>query len=502
MHKLAPFLLVALLVGCPSTPTDVDMGPTPEDMTDTSDAAPDLPPEEDMSSDMANGDMAQDDMGPMGPEGECTWPAPEIAGTPQTNALADAPARCGQPEHTWLRQGPLGQILEYAETETIRASTLRVAIATQGVTPPEQIRYDSNIELFRYTTQDRGQLVEATSLLGWPEGAEEIKGVMLLLHGTSGFTDKCAPSLSPEGKALVALFTSLGYLVVAPDFIGMKALGEPSEELHSYLSGQATAIASLDALRALPQLDPERRGGFCPGPETLVFGGSQGGHAALWVDRLAPYYAREIKLLGTVATVPPMDLIGQIARAIRQEVDATANTLAFLAATSEWYGADTSEVLESPYDVDIPAALRLECGPDLNPKPTLEQLFTSAIRDAAVDTATFKAFEPWGCMAAENSLTDTSIARINEDDPSYGVLVITGEDDDLVNTPIERAAYPTVCASTPATYLECAGARHGPATFYSVGEIVEFFEARLAGEAFVKDCSVPAPTRCSFTPDP
>ena len=57
----------------------------------------------------------------------------------------------------------------------------------------------------------------------------------------------------------------------------------------------------------------------------VVFvGGSQGGHAALWVDLLAPYYAPELNLLGGVATVPPADLYGQSARALTSVVDATA----------------------------------------------------------------------------------------------------------------------------------------------------------------------------------
>ncbi len=275
---LLPLLLLSL--GCPGPEPEADMTPTDTDMT-VADMAQDT--SGDVSEDVSR-DMMMD-AGPedpdMGPAGACSWPAALIAGTPKTDALADSPARCGQPAHKWLREGPFGEVTQYGETINFKSTTLRVAIASQGVDPPDAIKYNSNIETFEYKTQDRGEVVTATAMLGWPEGAEELKGVLLLLHGTSGFTDKCAPALSTEGQALVALFTSMGYMVVAPDFLGLKALGEPSPKLHSYLSGQATAIASLDALRALPQIDPERRGGFCPPPETLVFGGSQGGHAAL-----------------------------------------------------------------------------------------------------------------------------------------------------------------------------------------------------------------------------
>ena len=61
-------------------------------------------------------------------------------------------------------------------------------------------------------------------------------------------SDICAPSSSDDALQLASLFASLGHLVVLPDYIGLKAFGNPSPELHPYLVGEATAIASLDAV--------------------------------------------------------------------------------------------------------------------------------------------------------------------------------------------------------------------------------------------------------------
>jgi len=42
--------------------------------------------------------------------------------------------------------------------------------------------------------------------------------------------------------------------------------------------------------------------------DTVVWGHSQGGHAALWTGILAPTYAPEIAILGVAAVAPASDL--------------------------------------------------------------------------------------------------------------------------------------------------------------------------------------------------
>ena len=49
-----------------------------------------------------------------------------------------------------------------------------------------------------------------------------------------------------------SILSSLGYITIAPDYIGMLGFGEPSPEgsIHPYLIAAPTALASLDAVRA------------------------------------------------------------------------------------------------------------------------------------------------------------------------------------------------------------------------------------------------------------
>jgi dienelactone hydrolase len=430
---------------------------------------------------------------------------PVVGGTEKTNEMADSPTRCGPSSHEWLEDESLGRIVEFGDSQDYDSALLKGVVRSQDAESPRPLEYDVGTEQFLYRTQDRGEFVDASAVVAYPKNVkpeDQPVDVLLLLHGTTGFHDACAPSDELSGQGLAALFASWGYFVVAPDYIGLKALGESSDFLHPYLVGEPTAIASLDAVRALPNLPPERRGGLQPSSEILVMGGSQGGHAALWVDRLAPYYAREIELEGTVATVPPADLVSQAERALDQMVDATGNTIAFLGAAPEWYGLEDrmGEVFQSPYDEKVPEALGSKCNPSdgVETPSSTGAIFRTSLVEKARDER-LPSVDPWGCLAAENGLTTTSVSRIGPNDESYGMLFVLGEKDDLVHTPIERESFETLCErGMPMQFLECKGAGHVETTIYALPEILDFLEARSADEPFQRQesCEATAPVQC------
>ena len=115
-------------------------------------------------------------------------------------------------------------------------------------------------------------------------------------HGTVGVARACAPSLgrhavTPEGMPAMDSLARNGWGMVATDYIG-----QGTEGAFPYLIGQGEGRSVLDAVRAAHQLEH-----LDLSPETVIWGHSQGGHAALWAGQLAPTYAPDVDVVGIAA---------------------------------------------------------------------------------------------------------------------------------------------------------------------------------------------------------
>ena len=115
-------------------------------------------------------------------------------------------------------------------------------------------------------------------------------------HGTVGVARACAPSLgrdaiSTQGMPSMDALARNGWGMVATDYIG-----QGTEGAFPYLIGQGEGRSVLDAVRSAHQVE-----GLDLAPETVVWGHSQGGHAALWAGQLAPTYAPDVDVVGIAA---------------------------------------------------------------------------------------------------------------------------------------------------------------------------------------------------------
>jgi len=131
--------------------------------------------------------------------------------------------------------------------------------------------------------------------------------MVAVAHGTSGVGQFCAPSLlmNRTRTTVPDMFTGhvvplvkAGYAVVMSDYTGMGAPGLPA-----YLVGDAEGKNVLDAARAMLQFSPvpvQRR--------FIVWGHSQGGHAAAFAGQLAASYAPELDIAGVAMTAPAAEL--------------------------------------------------------------------------------------------------------------------------------------------------------------------------------------------------
>jgi pimeloyl-ACP methyl ester carboxylesterase len=124
---------------------------------------------------------------------------------------------------------------------------------------------------------------------GWP--------LVAWAHGTTGLADSCAPSWNPRSKRdadYLDTWLGQGYAVVATDYQG---LGTPGP--HPYLAVRPEAYSVLDSVRAVLKRFPKVAN------QIVIVGQSQGGQAAFATAGVAPHYAPELVIRGTVATGVP-----------------------------------------------------------------------------------------------------------------------------------------------------------------------------------------------------
>jgi acetyl esterase/lipase len=157
------------------------------------------------------------------------------------------------------------------------------------------------------TTGMKDQPIAVTGAVFFPSANEPraSRPIVAWAHGTTGVVTPCAPTLKPGLAQTIQgidLFVSKGYVVVAPDYPG---LGSPGN--HPYLIGESAAHAVLDSVRAARSIEEARAG-----DRFIVWGHSQGGHAALFTGMQAHAYAPELKLVGVAAAAPvsrPFDVL-------------------------------------------------------------------------------------------------------------------------------------------------------------------------------------------------
>src|SRR5438874_547517 len=140
-----------------------------------------------------------------------------------------------------------------------------------------------------------------TSVVRVERRADAPRPVIAWQHGTTGLLQKCMPSLMsaptkgiPERDRIVMA----GWVVVATDY-SFAEKGGP----HPYLIGEGEARATLDSVRAARQISE-----LTLDKRMVVWGYSQGGHAALWTGIVGPRYAPDLEIRGVAAIAPAANI--------------------------------------------------------------------------------------------------------------------------------------------------------------------------------------------------
>lgn len=131
-----------------------------------------------------------------------------------------------------------------------------------------------------YSTPDiNGMIDTASGLVVIPvRGENEMLPKLIYQHGTVADRND-APSLLAGGYQLAELFGGLGFVTIAPDFLGIGV----SKGIHPYVHAETQASAAIDMLYALESFAELQE--VLLNDQLFITGYSQGGHAAMAVHR-------------------------------------------------------------------------------------------------------------------------------------------------------------------------------------------------------------------------
>ena len=294
---------------------------------------------------------------------------------------------------------------------------------------------------------------------GWP--------VVAWAHPTTGIARQCAPSLSKKFAQSVPGIAQLiqqGYVVAATDYQGLGSDGP-----HPYLVGSSAAHTVLDSVRAARLVAGA-------GPRFVVWGHSQGGHAALWTGQLAQSYAPDLELLGVAAMAPATDLANLLEADLSSPAGKVFTALA-LVSWSKVYGYD----LRTIADPKAIPGMQLIGGACLdNPLGLVADKIGLGMLPKQVLIADPAKVLPWSDLILSNTPANVSGAP---------VLLAQGTDDPVVKPQITTRFASRLCkAGSPVRFLEMS-ADHLSIATRSVGEVLEWTAARFTGTQPGSDCT-------------
>jgi pimeloyl-ACP methyl ester carboxylesterase len=155
--------------------------------------------------------------------------------------------------------------------------------------------------LYATTVDDNTPATAAAIVFAPTDSSAGPRPVIVWEHATTGLLLKCMPSLLsaaskgiPERNRIVMA----GWVVVATDY-SFAEKGGP----HPYLIGEGEARAALDSVRAARQISE-----LTLDQRMVVWGYSQGGHAALWTGIIGPRYAPDLEIRGVAAIAPAANI--------------------------------------------------------------------------------------------------------------------------------------------------------------------------------------------------
>ena len=314
-----------------------------------------------------------------------------------------------------------------------------------------------------------GDPIEVTGIIAAPSGdADGPRPVLSVAHGTTGMADQCAPSLGfPDGFALtfMAPFLERGWVVTATDFEGMGGPG-----IHPYIVGESEARGVFDIVRAAQTMP----GVGADGP-LVVWGHSQGGHAAMHVAERWQDLAPDLDLVGVAAGAPPSQFA--LLSAFLKGSPFQGYLMMAAAGLAAAYEELDLETVVNPANAHLLDELEKGC------TDHIFEVFNGIPYEDLVSVDDIFAVPEWNARLIEN---DT-----NQMPNQVPVVILHGDMDEQIPVVSSAALFAQLCAFADHAPLErrvYEGETHGSAVPAYLDDLTAWLEARVAGEPATDQC--------------
>jgi pimeloyl-ACP methyl ester carboxylesterase len=323
--------------------------------------------------------------------------APPAASTPPPTAVGGV-TQVAPPQPAWL--------IDTSVVAPLPKATLDAAAVVQGWTAQlGPTRCDVTLHaIFHPTTGPKGEPTNASGAVMVPGGAGCPGPYPLLSYSRGTDLDRNRSMTTPDDRetlAVAAFFAARGWVVVASDYLGYARSTFP---YHPYLHAESEASTGIDALRAARTL--LSRLGVAESGRLAVVGYSQGGHAALAIER-AIERDRPVGVYAPVATGAmsgPYDLSGTFTESVQllplltAPVGSSGTARSALLRLGDVLGTSAAELLQAGSQLGAvlqansvigwrPAATVLLCGGSRDPTVPFSNT-TRAAADFAARGAT------------------------------------------------------------------------------------------------------------------
>lgn len=317
------------------------------------------------------------------------------------------------------------------------------------------------------TTDLNDRPIAVSGLLIVPTAkAENPRPILAIAHGTQGIYPYCATSQRTNPLHFEDLQTAIdeGFVVVATDYPG---LGTPG--IHPYLVGKVEGQSVLDSVRAARNLVSDA------GTEFGIIGASQGGHAAMFAAQMAPSYAPELTLKGTIAQAGAFDLAGILEARSQDRIGAMLFPYVFYSWAHTYPNVSMEDAIAPGMEEKVEQLARA-CLTDplqylkIRDIPTGGELL-------AIDPTQV---EPWKSLIAQNTPTEPVETPL---------LLVHGTADQVIpfEGSVDEAAR-RCAAGEDVTFLRYLGVNHATvpeSTLTALG----WLEDRFAGRPSTSNCA-------------